>query len=42
MYTSPTGVRVLSRADDLTGEPAVPGSRLPLADLFPPPDEASA
>jgi len=37
-YTSPTAVRILSRGDDLTGEPVLPGFRLPLADLFPPPD----
>jgi Uma2 family endonuclease len=37
-YTSPTEVRVLSRGDDLTGDPVLPGFRLPLADLFPPPD----
>ena len=38
VYTSPTDVRILSRADELTGDPVVPGFRLPLADLFPPPD----
>ena len=36
-YTSPTAVRILSRGDDLT-DPVLPGFRLPLADLFPPPD----
>lgn len=41
-YTSPNAVRVLSRSDELTGEPVVPGFRLPLADLFPPPDEPPA
>jgi Uma2 family endonuclease len=34
-YSAPTEVRILTRADDLTGEPVVPGFRLPLADLFP-------
>lgn len=38
-YTSPTTVRILSRGDELTGDPVVPGFRLPLADLFPPPDD---
>jgi Uma2 family endonuclease len=38
LYTSPTTVRILSRADELTGEPVLPGFRLPLANLFPPPD----
>lgn len=36
VFTSPTAVRVLTRADELTGDPVVPGFRLPLADLFPP------
>lgn len=40
IYTSPTAVRILSRADELTGDPVLPAFRLPLADLFPPPDEA--
>ncbi|MBX9625490.1 MAG: Uma2 family endonuclease [Gemmataceae bacterium] len=35
-YDSPTAVRVLTRADELTGDPVVPGFRLPVADLFPP------
>jgi Uma2 family endonuclease len=39
VYTSPTAIRILSRDDELTGEPVLPGFRLPLADLFPPPDE---
>lgn len=34
-YASPTAVRVLTRADELTGDPVVPGFRMPLADLFP-------
>jgi Uma2 family endonuclease len=38
-YTSPTAVRILSRDNELTGDPIIPGFRLPLADLFPPPDE---
>jgi Uma2 family endonuclease len=38
VYTSPTDVRVLSRGDELPGDPVLPGFRLPLADLFPPPD----
>jgi Uma2 family endonuclease len=38
VYTTPTAVRVLSRTDELTGNPAIPGFRLPLAELFPPPD----
>jgi Uma2 family endonuclease len=38
VYTSPTAVRILSRADELTGDPILPGFRLRLADLFPPPD----
>ncbi|MDB5311622.1 MAG: hypothetical protein JWO38_5824 [Gemmataceae bacterium] len=42
VYTSPTAVRILSRADELTGDPVIPGFRLPLADLFPPPDESAA
>jgi len=37
VYSSPTALRILSRADDLTGDPVVPGFRLPVADLFPPP-----
>jgi len=35
-YSSPTAVRILTPADDLTGDPVVPGFRLPLAELFPP------
>lgn len=35
-YTSPTAVRILTRDDVLTGDPVVPGFKLPLADLFPP------
>ena len=36
VFTSPTAVRVLTRADELTGDPVVPGFRMPVADLFPP------
>jgi Uma2 family endonuclease len=36
VFTSPTAVRILRRADDLTGDPVVPGFRMPVADLFPP------
>ena len=35
-FDSATAIRVLSRTDDLTGEPLIPGFRLPLAELFPP------
>jgi Uma2 family endonuclease len=42
VYTSPIAVRVLSRTDELTGDPVLPGFRLPLAELFPPPDEPTA
>jgi Uma2 family endonuclease len=35
IFTSPTQVRVLTRADELTAEPLVPGFRMPMADLFP-------
>ena len=39
VYSSPTDVRIFGRGDELTGEPVVPGFRLALNDLFPPPDE---
>lgn len=39
IYTSPSSVRILSRDDELTGEPVLPGFRLPLSELFPPPDD---
>ena len=39
IYESPTQVRILSRADDLYGEPVLPHFRLPLAALF---DEVEA
>ena len=35
VFDSPTTVRVLTRADELTAEPVVPGFRMPAADLFP-------
>jgi Uma2 family endonuclease len=41
-YTSPTSLRILSRGDDLTADPVVPGFRVRLADLFPPPDEPAS
>lgn len=34
VYTAPTQVSILSRTDDLRGEPALPHFRLPLATLF--------
>lgn len=36
VFTSPTQVRILSGADELTADPVVPGFRMPVADLFPP------
>ncbi|VTU00438.1 Uncharacterized protein OS=Candidatus Entotheonella sp. TSY1 GN=ETSY1_22630 PE=4 SV=1: Uma2 [Gemmataceae bacterium] len=35
VFRSPTQVRVLTRADELTGDPIIPGFRMPLAELFP-------
>ena len=35
VFDSPTAVRVLTRADELTAEPVVPGFRMPMAELFP-------
>jgi Uma2 family endonuclease len=35
VFDSPTTVRVLTRADELTAEPLVPGFRMPMAELFP-------
>jgi len=35
-FASPTDIRVLSPTDDLTGDPVVPGFRMPLTELFPP------
>ena len=40
VYSSPTANRILSRRDDLTDDSVLPGFRLPLAELFPPPDAA--
>ncbi len=37
-YISRTEVRILSRGEELTGDPVLPGFRLALADVFPPPD----
>lgn len=37
VYSSPTAVRILTTADELTGDPVIPGFRMPVADLFPPP-----
>jgi Uma2 family endonuclease len=36
VYDSPTSPRVLTAADDLNGEPLLPGLRLPLSSLFQP------
>ncbi|HJZ93090.1 MAG TPA: Uma2 family endonuclease [Gemmataceae bacterium] len=33
-YTSPTATRIFTRADELPGDPVLPGFRLPLAKLF--------
>jgi Uma2 family endonuclease len=41
-YTSRTDVCILTRGEELTGEPVLPGFRVALADLFPPPDETPA
>ena len=35
IFDSPMAVRVLTRADELTAEPVVPGFRMAAADLFP-------
>jgi Uma2 family endonuclease len=35
VFSSPTTVRILTRADELTGDPVVPGFRVKVADLFP-------
>ena len=34
VYTSPTTPSILTRAQELTGDPILPGFRLPLAELF--------
>ncbi len=39
VYTGPAAVRIVSRGEELTGEPVLPGFRLPLAELFPPADD---
>lgn len=35
IFSSPTQIRVLTVTDELTGDPVVPGFRLPVAGLFP-------
>ena len=42
IYTSPTMVRILTRADELYGEPVLPHFRLPLAALFEEAEEAKS
>jgi Uma2 family endonuclease len=42
VYEAADRVRVLGRADALDGGPVLPGFRLPLADLFPPPEATPA
>lgn len=37
-YSSPTSVRILTKADTLTADPLVAGFRISVADLFPPLD----
>lgn len=39
VYTSPSAVRILTKADDLTADPLFAGFRLPLAELFPAADD---
>jgi len=34
VYDSPKMIRILDRDDELTGDPVIPGFRLPLAELF--------
>jgi Uma2 family endonuclease len=41
IYTSPSAIRILTKADDLTADPLFPGFRLPLAELFPAADEST-
>ena len=36
VYTSPTAIRMLTNAEELNGDPVVPGFRIPVAKLFPP------
>ena len=40
-YDSPTAVRILTRDDELTGDPAIPGFHMPVAHLFPTMDASS-
>ena len=42
MYESPTQVRILTRADELYGEPVLPHFRLPLTALFEEIEEAES
>ena len=35
IFDTATTARVLTRADELTAEPVVPGFRMPMAELFP-------
>jgi Uma2 family endonuclease len=35
IFDSPRSARILSRGDELIGDPVVPGFRVKLADLFP-------
>ncbi|MBA4066796.1 MAG: Uma2 family endonuclease [Isosphaera sp.] len=35
VFDSPTAVRILTGGDELSGDPVVPGFRLPVADVFP-------
>jgi Uma2 family endonuclease len=39
-YTGNSSVKVFTRDDELTAAPVLPGFRLPIASLFPPPDPA--
>jgi Uma2 family endonuclease len=41
VYRSPTNPRVLTTADELTGDPLLPGLRLPVASLFQPQPQAA-
>ena len=35
IFDSPTTIRVLTNADELAGDPVVPGFAVPIAKLFP-------
>jgi Uma2 family endonuclease len=35
VFTSPAQVRILTRADELTGDPVILGFKMPMAELFP-------